>query len=105
MFLIAIGQSNRPAELDYTDKWCCGGTGGSYYSFRIIWQKGDEIGHRTRITRVSYSAIMSHREAERRQRQRKESRPLTGLGPVFIKAGRKVWVASQVRGSTSEVQR
>jgi hypothetical protein len=48
---------------------------------------------------------MSHREAERRQRQRKESRPLTGLGPVFIKAGRKVWVASQVRGSTSEVQR
>jgi hypothetical protein len=48
---------------------------------------------------------MSHREAERRQRQRKESRPLTGLGPVFIKAGRKAWIASQVRGSTSEVQR
>ena len=48
---------------------------------------------------------MSHREAERRQRQRKETRPLTGLGPVFIKAGCKVWVASQVRGSTSEVQR
>ena len=48
---------------------------------------------------------MSHREAERRQRQRKESRPLTGLGPVIVKAGGKAWVASQVRGSTSEVRR
>ena len=37
---------------------------------------------------------------------------LTGLGPVFVKAGRRVlyrqadleaWVASQVRASTSEV--
>ena len=34
-----------------------------------------------------------------------ESRPLTGLGPVIVKAGGKAWVASQVRGSTSEVQR
>jgi len=48
---------------------------------------------------------MSHHEAKRQQRQRKESRTLTGLGPVFVRAGHKAWVASQVRGSTSEVRR